>query len=85
MTLQEMQNVNPITVDRSTLADIADVKIDPSLPREEQIMEYLQQIKNPYVFLCSGVVVKVSFAKTSATIEDKLEEYIRQRQKDHSR
>ena len=85
MTLQEMQNVNPVTVDRSTLADIADVKIAPSLPRDEQIVEYLRQIKNPYVFLCSGVVVKVSFAKTSATIEDKLEEYIRQRQKDHSR
>ena len=85
MTLQEMQNVNPVTVDRSTLADIADVKIVPSLPRDEQIVEYLRQIKNPYVFLCGGVVVKVSFAKTSATIEDKLEEYIRQRQKDHSR
>ena len=85
MTLQEMQNVNPVTVDRSTLADIADVKIAPSLPRDEQIVEYLRQIKNPYVFLCSGLVVKVSFAKTSATIEDKLEEYIRQRQKDHSR
>lgn len=85
MTLQEMQNVNPSTVDRSTLVDIADVKINPSLPREEQIRAYLQQIKNPYVFLRSGVVVKVSFAETSATIEDKLEEYIRQRQKDNSR
>ena len=85
MTLQEMQNLNPAMVDRSTLADIADVKIDPSLPREEQLQEFLQQIKNPYVFLCGGVVVKVSFAETSATIEDKLEEYIRQRQKDNFR
>ena len=85
MTLQEMKNVNPVTVDRSTLADIADVKVDPSLPREEQLQEYLRQIKNPYVFLCGGVVVKVSFAKTSATIEDRMEEYIRQRQKDNSR
>ena len=85
MTLQEMWNVNPATVDRSTLADITDVKIDPSLPQEEQLQEYLRQIKNPYVFLCSSVVVKVSFAEISATIEDKLEEYIRQRQKDNSR
>ena len=85
MTLQEMQNVNPGTIDRSTLTDIADVKIDSSLPREEQIKEYLRQIKNPYVFLCGGVVIKVSFAETSATIEDRMEEYIRQRQKDNSR
>lgn len=85
MTLQEMKHVNPATVDRSTLTDIADVKIAPSLPRGEQLQEYLRQIKNPYVFLCGGVVVKVSFAETSATIEDRMEEYIRQRQKDNSR
>lgn len=85
MTLQDMQNVNPSTVDRSTLTDIADVKIDPSLPKEDQLQEYLRQIKNPYVFLCNGVVVKVSFAETTATIEDKLEEYIRLRQKENIR
>ena len=69
MTLQKMQNANPGTVDRNILAEITDIKIDPSLSREEQIRAYLRQIKNPYVFLCGGVVVKVSFAETSATIE----------------
>lgn len=30
------------------LADIRDVSVDPNLPREERISEFLRQIKNPY-------------------------------------
>ena len=81
MTLQEMKNMNPETVDRSTLVDIASVEVDSNLPKSEWMKEYLQQIKNPYMFLCNGVVVKIAFADSNATIEDKLEQYIRQRQK----
>lgn len=81
MTLQEMKTINPETVDRSTLIDIASVNIDSSLPKAEWLKEYLQQIKNPYMFLCNGVVVKIAFADNNSTIEDKLEQYIRHRQK----
>lgn len=81
MTLQEMKNMNPETVDRSTLVDIATVEVDSTLSKTEWLKEYLQQIKNPYIFLCNGVVVKIAFADSNATIEDKLEQYIRQRQK----
>ena len=81
MTLQEMKNMNPETVARSTLVDIASVEVDSNLPKSEWMKEYLQQIKNPYMFLCNGVVVKIAFTDSNATIEDKLEQYIRQRQK----
>ena len=47
----------------------------------EWLKEYVRQIKNPYMFLCNGVVVKIAFADSRATIEDKLEQYIRHRQK----
>lgn len=81
MTIQEMKNMNPETVDRSTLVDIASVEVDASLPKAEWLKEYVRQIKNPYMFLCNGVVVKIAFADSRATIEDKLEQYIRHRQK----
>lgn len=32
------------------LADIRDVTVDPNLPKEERIAEFLRQIKNPYCF-----------------------------------
>ena len=79
MTLEEMKNINPETVNPDTLVDIATVEIDRSLPRAEQMKQFLEQIKNPYLYKCNGVVVKIAYATTESTIEDRLKQYIRQR------
>ncbi|MCD8153503.1 MAG: hypothetical protein LUF78_02200 [Clostridiales bacterium] len=79
MTVEEMKNVDVRTVDRNALADIRDVKIDRSLPKEERIRSFVQQIRNPYVFKCGEVVVRTVFANTEATLEDRLEHYLRTR------
>lgn len=81
MTFDEMKKLDPENVDRDTLVDIASVKVDSTLPKEVWFREYLRQIRNPYLFLCNGVVVKIAYADTKDTIEDRLEQYIRQRQK----
>ena len=54
----------------SQLVDIRDVKIDCSLPSEERIKSFIEQIKNPYQFKVGDTVVKVSFANTQNTITD---------------
>jgi hypothetical protein len=60
--LREMQKVNVRTVDRRELVDIETVEIRSELPKEERIMDYIRQIKNPYCYLYKGMVIKVSFA-----------------------
>jgi hypothetical protein len=60
--LREMQKVNVRTVDRRELVDIETVEIRAELPKEERIMDYIRQIKNPYCYLYKGMVIKVSFA-----------------------
>ncbi len=52
------------------LVDIRDVKIDRTLPSEERIKSFIEQIKNPYQFKVGKTVVKVSFANTQNTITD---------------
>ena len=79
MTLEEMKAVDIRTVDPETLVDIRDVHIDTSLPKEERMRNFLKQIKNPYVFKYKDVVIKTSFANNGLTIEDCLEDYIRNR------
>lgn len=49
------------------LVDIRDVKIDRSLPSEERIKSFIEQIKNPYQFKVGNTVVRVSFANTQNT------------------
>ena len=77
MTVEEMKAVDIRTVDRDTLVDIRDVKIDRSLPLEERVRSFVEQIKNPYCFRCGDAVVKTSFLDTDVTLEDCVESYLR--------
>ena len=53
-----------------SLVDIRDVKIDRSLPVEERMKSYVEQIKNPYMFKVGKTIVHVSYANTTQTIND---------------
>lgn len=77
MTLEEMKNVDVRTVSRDDLVDIRDVHIDRTLPKEERVRQFVQQIKNPYCFKCGDVVVKTRFADTDVTLEERMEHYLR--------
>ena len=75
--LRQMKEADIRTVDAGSLVDIRDVQVDQALPRRERFADFLQQIRNPYCYRCGKVVVKVSFADTDATLEDRLEHYLR--------
>ena len=77
MTVEEMKKIDVRTVSRDDLVDIRDVHVDRSLPKEERIRSFVQQIRNPYCFKCGNVVVKTSFADTDATLEERMEHYLR--------
>lgn len=54
----------------ASLVDIRDVKIDRSLPIEERVKSYVEQVKNPYMFKVGNTVVRVSYADTNRTMND---------------
>ena len=54
----------------SELVDIRDVVIDKSLPLEERVKSYVEQIKDPYCFKVGDVVVRVSYAGKDKTLTD---------------
>lgn len=64
-------------VERSTLVDIRDVKVNTALPKRERILDFIRQIGNPYCYRYGKYVVKVSFSDTDISLEDRLEAYIR--------
>jgi len=76
LSLEQMRDTDVRTVDPAALVDIRDVTVNTSLPRDERLLDYLEQIKNPYCFKCGKAVLKVSFADTEATLEDRLEKYL---------
>jgi hypothetical protein len=62
--------------DRNNLADIRDVKIDTSLPLGERMKSYIQQIGNPYLYKCGDITVRISFANTDITLEDRIKQLL---------
>ena len=75
--LEAMKNVDIRTVNPATLRDIRDVRINTALPKEQRIQDYIRQIGNPYCYSHGKYVVKISFANTEVTLEDRLLDYIR--------
>lgn len=74
--LESLKNVDIRTVNPATLRDIRDVKINTDLPKEQRIQDYIRQIGNPYCYRHGKYVVKISFADTDVTLEERLQAYI---------
>lgn len=72
---EKMKNVDIRTVDKSTLTDIRDIKINTTKPVQERIKSYIEQVKNPYCLIVDGMVVKMAFANTEKTMNDRIKEY----------
>ena len=75
--LDAMQNVDIRTVDPAALRDIRDVQVNTGLPKEERILDFIRQIGNPYCYRHGKYVVKVNFADTNVTLEERMLAYIR--------
>jgi len=75
-TIETLKNIDIRAVDPDTLVDIRDVRVNADLPKQERLLDFINQIKNPYCYKCGKAVVKVSFAETEATLEDRLESYL---------
>lgn len=75
-SIEAMKNTDIRTVDKATLVDISKVCINPKDSPEKKMSDYINQVKNPYCFLCNGYAVKLEFSDTERTIEDCFLEYI---------
>ena len=67
---------NTQSIDRSSLRDINGVVLDPSLPKEERMKSFVEQIGNPYCYLDDGVVVQIAYADTQVSLQERLDTYV---------
>ena len=55
--------------------DIACVIIDTSASCAERIKQYVEQVVDPYCYTYSGIVVKLVYANTDVSLQDRLRAY----------
>ena len=76
-TIMAMQDVDICTVELEMLRDIRDVQIHADLPKKERILDFIQQIGNPYCYRHGKYIVKISFNDIDVTLEQRMLSYIR--------
>ncbi|SFR76160.1 hypothetical protein SAMN05661086_01520 [Anaeromicropila populeti] len=72
MDYESMKNIDIQKVDPDSLVDLLEVEIDETLSIDERIKSFIEQIKNPYCFKVGEVVVKIKYADTDVTLEQKI-------------
>lgn len=66
------QTIDLKSIDRSKLHNLNQVEIDTSLPCEQRIKSFVEQIENPYCYLDGDVVVSLGFSNTGVCLKDQL-------------
>lgn len=75
--LEEMKKVDLRSVDRNSLVDLQEIRIDDhSLPIEQRVKDFVEKVKNPYCFKVGDVVVKVAFNHEGNSFEEQFEKML---------
>lgn len=77
--IEKLKAVDIRTVDKSSLSDIKDIRINGKLPVEERIADFVQQTANPYCQLINSVAVKFTFSNEDVGLTEKLKGYIKEK------
>lgn len=73
--LASMRQQSIKEVNAADLVDIRTVSIDTSAPPEQRMIDYLEQIKNPYCFRCGDAVVAIRFSSKGTALDGLLKNY----------
>ncbi|MDE7313872.1 MAG: hypothetical protein K2N87_19980 [Eubacterium sp.] len=61
----------------SPYREIREAVVDTSLPKQERIQDYIRQAGDPYCYRYGDYTVKIAFADTEASLEERMLAYIR--------
>ena len=74
--LKNMRNMKMSEINKKNLADIKDIKINAAQPINIRFEKYLNEVKNPYCFLCGDTAVKIEFSDNGKPFEEYLANYL---------
>lgn len=57
-------------INSDDLVDIKSVNMDQDLSKLENVVKYINEVKNPYYFKVGKVKIRVSYADTDRTLDD---------------
>lgn len=74
--LQLSKNSSIKYIQNYEVDEINNLSIDTNLPKVDRIMNFLDKVKNPYMFIINGMKVKMEFAPVGKSINECFETLI---------
>lgn len=71
--IEKIKRCKDMSLEDVTLDDvdeISDIKIDKRKSSNERILDFLNKVKNPYIFKVKGKLVRIRFSDTEKTADD---------------
>ena len=68
--LEKCKSMSLDDVSLNDVDEIADIKIDKRKSSNERILDFLNKVKNPYIFKVKGKLVRIRFSDTEKTADD---------------
>ena len=68
--LEKCKSMSLDDVSLNDVDEITDIKIDKRKSSNERILDFLNKVKNPYIFKVKGKLVRIRFSDTEKTADD---------------
>ena len=68
--IEECKQTNIEDIDPAEIDEIKAVTIDTDVSSTDRIVNFINKVKNPYIFKVNGKLVRIRFSDTDKTAED---------------
>lgn len=75
--LERCRNISLDEVNIDEVDEINEIKIDKRKSSNERILDFLNKVKNPYIFKVNGKLVRIRFSDTNKTADDCLTDVLK--------
>lgn len=75
--LERCRNISLDEVNIDEVDEITEIKIDKRKSSNERILDFLNIVKNPYIFKVNGKLVRIRFSETNKTADDCLTDVLK--------
>lgn len=74
--IEEMKQLSIKECDKEQLVDLSRIEIDGEKSKQERILDYLRQVKNPYYFKVGDIAVRLAFDEGGRSFQQCMEELV---------
>ncbi len=74
--MEKFKVIDLCNVDIKDLVDVESVTINTKLPVSERKQQFIDQVGNPYIFKCNGIIVKNTYSEDGKSLDELVEKLI---------